>query len=474
MSASSKPTKFVEEPHALLCPVCGRVFSEPVISIKCGHTFCRGCIVGMVKDGGRCPVDKQECDSGQLVLNRAVMGQIDDLKIYCCHGLRSRNGGKTWETDPDGCKEVINLGGRDDHEVNCQFTKTVCPIGGDVCGVLRLNQMDRHVANCGRVPCPFSNFGCLYHGTAGEVADHRSNCSYRDESQLLVITMRELKLVKESNKELQASNKELQQSFSQTLKAIDKLVAERAAQAEQQALTITAITAITSRMDKLEESMMSMSQRSEKVEETLRSWTSYSRYTNSSAGTPVIRERSTRDKRWSIESATSLVSNHDNKPFVWQMPFTVKCIGTFRGHKGTIWSLLAHANWLFSSSSDGTIKVWDIADLRNGCVKTVSAHKDCAMTLAASRGVLYSSGTDLALRSWHVDTMEEVGAVEKAHDSMISAMVCSKQYLFTSSLGCIKVWDLLSLKVVHSTDNISQSWIRALAYDKRAVGKQLP
>ena len=51
-----------------------------------------------------------------------------------------------------------------------------------------------------------------------------------------------------------------------------------------------------------------------------------------------------------------------------------------RGHKGTIWSLLAHSNWLFSSSSDGTIKVWDIADLRKGCVRTVAAHKDCVST----------------------------------------------------------------------------------------------
>ena len=48
-----------------------------------------------------------------------------------------------------------------------------------------------------------------------------------------------------------------------------------------------------------------------------------------------------------------------------------------RGHKGTIWSLLVHGNWLFSSSSDSTIKVWDIADLRKGCIKTVTAHKDC-------------------------------------------------------------------------------------------------
>ena len=48
----------------------------------------------------------------------------------------------------------------------------------------------------------------------------------------------------------------------------------------------------------------------------------------------------------------------------------------YRGHKGTIWSLATYGDRLFSSSSDGTIKVWDIADLRRGCLKTIPAHKE--------------------------------------------------------------------------------------------------
>ena len=46
-----------------------------------------------------------------------------------------------------------------------------------------------------------------------------------------------------------------------------------------------------------------------------------------------------------------------------------------RGHKGTIWSLATYGDRLFSSSSDGTIKVWDIADLRRGCLTTITSHK---------------------------------------------------------------------------------------------------
>ena len=32
-----------------------------------------------------------------------------------------------------------------------------------------------------------------------------------------------------------------------------------------------------------------------------------------------------------------------------------------------------------------------------------------------------------------------------------------------------QAWDLISLKEIHSINNVSQSWIRALAYEKRAV-----
>lgn len=39
-------------------------------------------------------------------------------------------------------------------------------------------------------------------------------------------------------------------------------------------------------------------------------------------------------RRWSGDSVSSVASsifeNHHRGPFIWQMPFTVKCIGTFR------------------------------------------------------------------------------------------------------------------------------------------------
>lgn len=155
---SDKPTKFVEEPAALLCPVCRRVLHNPVISIKCGHTFCTNCIESLIANDLKCPLDGQDCDTGQLVVNRAVKEQIGDLMIHCCHGVVCGEGGAL-ELVKDGCQEVIRLGDRETHESSCKFAMMECPIGGPVCGVMRRYMLEEHMKTCNRMPCPYVEFG---------------------------------------------------------------------------------------------------------------------------------------------------------------------------------------------------------------------------------------------------------------------------------------------------------------------------
>lgn len=168
---AKQPTKYVSEPSPLLCPVCKFVFREPIISVKCGHTFCRTCIEDLIRNGMTCPLDSHTCDSGQLVLNRAIMGQLADLQIYCCHGLRSAESGRPvddesgqdYERDPDGCPEVIRVGDREKHEESCRFALVECPVGRNLCGAIRRLNLEQHMEACTKVPCPFTDFG-----TSGE------------------------------------------------------------------------------------------------------------------------------------------------------------------------------------------------------------------------------------------------------------------------------------------------------------------
>eukprot|EP00731_Ephydatia_muelleri_P036540 Em0274g5a len=407
-------------------------------------------------------MDLLVCDSGQLVLNRAVMGQIEDLLIYCHNGLVSRDGGKSTEVDPSGCKRRIKLGSRDDHESKCEYSRVSCPVGGDLCGPLRQYQLEEHLLACTCVPCSFASFGCVFRGTCQEVKDHKAMCSFKDDTQLLAITMRELKTVK-------GENAELSKTVNKALKSIEKLSIEReamSAQLQQQAVTITTLC---SRVDKLEAELSSystlrMRQSSRQMKHVESDRTP--QYQRKSSATVDMKRLST-DSITSVTSVPSLNHTLSDTPFPWHMPFTMKCVGTFRGHKGTVWSMVIAKSRLYSSSSDGSIKEWDIEDLRRGCLKTVSAHKECAMCLAATKKILFSAGTDHTLRSWDLSTLEEIAVVERVHEGIVSAMVCSKEYVFTSSLGCIKVWDPVTLKEVHNIDGFSQSWVRALFYDKR-------
>ena len=89
--------------------------------------------------------------------------------------------------------------------------------------------------------------------------------------------------------------------------------------------SISTITTLTSRMDKLEtelEAFKSVRLRPSTRHHTGDTTPRYNRRTSAN-GT----------KRWSSESITSVTSltpETNRGPFVWQMPFTVKCIGTFR------------------------------------------------------------------------------------------------------------------------------------------------
>ena len=165
--AVERATRYVVEPAPLLCPVCKKVFSEPIISVKCGHTFCKKCIESLMSVGSPCPVDGQDCNSGQLVTNLAIMGQLVDLKIYCCHGLRPVGpaSGSThtelveYEVDPEGCPDQISLGQRQEHEDSCLYAHIDCSVGGAACGPIRKKNMETHLEICSLTPCPYSDFG---------------------------------------------------------------------------------------------------------------------------------------------------------------------------------------------------------------------------------------------------------------------------------------------------------------------------
>ena len=94
------PCVFPNPPsEQLICPLCSKVFFDPVIS-QCGHTFCRRCI----DDGGDkvlCPID----GTGLVIVtsNLAVSEQVSQLEILCRYGLTEAE-----VSDPNGKLDTKN------------------------------------------------------------------------------------------------------------------------------------------------------------------------------------------------------------------------------------------------------------------------------------------------------------------------------------------------------------------------------
>ena len=98
-------------------------------------------------------------------------------------------------------------------------------------------------------------------------------------------------------------------------------------------LSLRTITNLTSRMERLEaehESAKSLRLRHSTNRKPTDRGDITPRYGRKDHQTSV----SVDQRRWSGESVSSVASsifeNHHKVPFIWQMPFTVKCIGTFR------------------------------------------------------------------------------------------------------------------------------------------------
>ena len=86
---------------------------------------------------------------------------MEELQIYCCHGLTRVDSEEDFMLDDDGCSEVISLGHRDIHEESCQFALIPCPNGSNYCGKVRQKDLEEHLSNCVNVPCPFRESGRL-------------------------------------------------------------------------------------------------------------------------------------------------------------------------------------------------------------------------------------------------------------------------------------------------------------------------
>ncbi len=63
-------------PKALICRICNQIMRDPVISLSCGHSFCKACTPSRV-----CPDHNIAIES--TIVNDVLSSQIGDLMVFC-------------------------------------------------------------------------------------------------------------------------------------------------------------------------------------------------------------------------------------------------------------------------------------------------------------------------------------------------------------------------------------------------------
>jgi len=411
VSDEKEITLFVEPvSKKLLCMLCGNVFKDPII-VSCGHTFCRTCVNTSTNE--LCPADGTKL--AVVVTNLAVGEQINELYIHCKYGCRPSSSGipGEYECNPEGCPMEIKFGHRMDHESNCQYAPTRCPNSSN-CPIMLKMHLEEHLAQCRHLRCPNAKFNCPFEGTDEQLEHHITDCKFEGLKGFLQHTEDRMQ---QALSKLQEKDQEI--SF---LKSMLAKVTERMDRMEK---------TVEIRIDLLDESQTKLSSDLLEARRSL---------------SHIEQELSSMDAR------VFNMGQFDVQP-------TLKCKGTFVGHQGPVWCLSVFSYYLFSGSSDNTIKVWDTRS-NYKCIKTLNDHTGMVLALCTHRGRLYSGSADCSIGAYDIDTLELIKNFTGG-ENPICTLAAGQNMLFSGSLKSIKVWDLHTLKTIKELTDLNH-WVRAL------------
>ncbi|KAI8809322.1 hypothetical protein BJ742DRAFT_232335 [Cladochytrium replicatum] len=150
-------------------------------------------------------------------------------------------------------------------------------------------------------------------------------------------------------------------------------------------------------------------------------------------------------------------AGNDHTIRIWEMS-TGKCVAVLEEHSDWVFSLAVYippanipknaqqgptAPVLFSSSKDGSVKVWDVEGAK--CVRTLVGHDRLPVraVAVAEGGRLFTAGDDKAIVEWDVLRGKAVRTLA-GHQAAVSSLVVTPNGLMYSGSGdtTISIWDI--------------------------------
>lgn len=397
----------------LTCPLCNGVFRDPYIA-ACGHSFCRPCYSGGTDV---CPLDSSQLS--MVVRNLAIADQVGELMIHCRYGCKpvSDCPGE-YEVESTGCPMVIKLGGRQEHEKDCEYAPLQCP-NSSSCSVVLKKDMADHLLTCQHVRCPHHRYNCTFEGTREQLSEHLEQCKFEGLKGFLSRTDDH---IQELQEELKKKDEEIM-----FLRSMLASLSEKVEQLEKNA---------SAKIDQIEE-------RQEKMQREV---------VDARHGVNFVM-----DELQHVQVQLGVSGTMDSQHLF-------KCKGTFVGHAGPVWALCVSGDKLFSASSDNTIKVWDTTSFK--CLNTMTGHDGIVLALCTQgEKSLFSGSVDHSIKMWDMETLEVV-ATMPAHENPVCTLTISGSNLFSGSLKSIKVWDIQTSKLIRDLPT-QNHWVRALVTSEK-------
>ncbi|KAK2142968.1 hypothetical protein LSH36_891g01006 [Paralvinella palmiformis] len=301
-----------------------------------------------------------------------------------------------------------------EHEENCKYSPTVCPNNPD-CPPLLKKDLESHLRTCQHMKCTHHQHGCKFSGTSEELVSHLEQCKYEGIKDYIHQTE-----IRMADYQRRLDQKEQEIGFLRSM-----------------------LSTLSEKVESLEKTFdLKLGDYSVMIKPIDLSLTSLNGFIKHEL--EQIQER--------ITMSCQLGAFDPQQIF--------KCKGTFVGHQGPVWCLCVYGDYLFSGSSDQTIKVWNTTT-NYICVKTLEGHGGIVLALCVYGTKLYSGSQDSTILVWDIDSFEHVRTLT-AHDNPVCTLVAAKNMLFSGSHKNIKVWNTVTMELKQEITGLNH-WVRALA-----------